>query len=344
MSRFSFRGRFRSRYKEFEKSETQPPVAQVGTLPAESHLFDIAEAHFDSLEFGTARIFCWPSPEGVDTGRRWGRYRSVDAVILPFRTKASLSEDNATLNTYELELFLCSGEPESSASLSFSMPCPVGRSGEPCNVHSEICLVELPAPESMVGLPTDLPPNDVMLQKPWKLRSEVGCSCGNSHRAAKWIWDAKGHDPIALHGSLALKHAGRPFLIACRVNGQALVQHPNRRLSSILKFGNGKNQLKWFRVEPKTSNADLSIGIEQLQDEMRRLNTRPTTNPSSDAGPRMDNLQGHTFGTTIVNGHATVYQGSVSIGNNLDRRLPITGGQQYNPAVPTLELPQVMEG
>lgn len=342
MPRLSFRGRFRARYGEFEKSEIQVPRTQVRTLAAESHLFDIAEAHFDCAQYGTARVFCWPSPEGSDMGRRWGRYRAVDAVIVPFRTKASLSKDNARLDTFELELFLCSSEAEIPAFLSFSRPCPIGWSGHLCDIHSEIRLVELPAPESMVGFPPDLHQQDTMLQKPWKLRSEVGCSCGNSERAAKWTWDAKGHDPIALYGGLALQHTGRPFLVACRVNGQALVQSPNGRLSSILKFGGEKNDLKWWRLEPKASNDDLSISIGQLQEDMRRLNSKPTTKPSSTPDAGMDNSQSHNFATTTIGGNATAILGNLTIGSDSIHRVFNVGGQQYNPIAAALGLPPPM--
>lgn len=336
MPRFSFRGRFRSRYGEFERSDSQAAVIQARTLAAESHLFDIAEAHCDFVKYGTARITCWPSPEGANEGRRWGRYKSVDAVIMPFRTKASLSDDSARLSTYELELFLRSSEPESCGSLSFSKPCPLGRSGEPCNIHSEVCLVELPAPESMTGHPTD----DNMLQKPWKFRSEVGCSCGNSERAAKWIWDANGHDPITLHGGLALQHQGGPFFIACRVRGQALIQDANFRLRSILKFGNEPSELKWWKVEPKASYEDLTTSVAKLEDEIRGLNTKCSTNKSSSTEARMDNSQSHQFAPTTIGGHATAILGNLSIGSDSFHRLFNTGDQQYNPEPATLRLPQ----
>lgn len=341
MPRFSFRGRFRARYSEFENNEIRAPIGQTRTLDAESHLFDIAEAHFDCEEYGTAKIFCWPSPEGI-TGRRWGRYRSVDAVILPFRTKASLSEDNTRLDTFELELFLCSSKPESPGALDFSKPCSNGWYGKHCNIHSEIQLVELPAPESMVGCPPGMPPNDNMLQKPWRFRSEVGCSCVNSPRAARWTWDAKGHDPIALYGGLALQHTGQPFLIACRVRGQAFVLRSTGRPGSILKFGGEKSVLKWWRVVPKFPGEDLSVGIEQLEVEMRRLNSRSTVGSSSCSGTKTDNASGHNFATTTIGGHATAILGNLTIGSESIHRIFSTGDQQYNPVSSTLGLPQAI--
>lgn len=342
MPRFSFRSRFRANDDVFERREIRGPIAQTRTLADESHLFDIAEAHFDSAKYGTARISCWLSPEGVKPGRRWGKYKSADAVIVPFRTKASLSEDNARLNTFELELLLCSSEPESHSSISFSEPCPMGWSGNPCKIHSEVRLVDLPAPESMVGASTDLSPDDSMLRQPWKLRSEAGCSCGNSERAAKWIWDAKGHDPIALYGGLALQHTGRPFLVACRVNGQAFVKQSNGRVSSILKFGGEKSELKWWRIEPKMSDEDLSIRIEHLQDEIRRLNLKSTTSPSAGPGAGTDNSQSHSFATTTIGGNATAILGNLTIGSDSVHRVFNVGDQQYNPIAATLGLPRPM--
>lgn len=239
-----FRGRFRPRFED-DGNAFEATTSEARTLPTDNPLNDIADANLSNQNLGTVRVKCWPSIESDDPGRRWGKHGTLNAVVMPLRTKAYLSTALIKLTTYEIELFLCTSEPEDSRLFSFSNPCHLGLHNQSCVVHSNVSLVELPAPEDMVGGSPDRNREDA--SKLWRFRSEVGCSCGNSERAAKWVWTANGHDPIALYSGVAIKHSGDPFRIACRIRGSASIQGSRLHLFSILKFDNEKRNLSTLR-------------------------------------------------------------------------------------------------
>lgn len=347
-----FRGRFRRRYTEISHAESEATTLDIPTLGSSTPLVDIADKHFSDARFGTIRVKCWPRAEIEDPGRRWGKYGSMDVVIMPFRTVAYLSANSARLTTYEVELFFCNFEIATSRTLSFSQPCCLGQYGRPCGGHSNLNLVELPAPKEMEGGLRDSPRDIATGQKSWKLRSEVGCSCGNSDKAAKWVWVANGHDSIALYGALALQHPGCTFRIACRVRGHATIQDSNLRLHSILQFGDETSILKWWKIDPKCSNEDVSASVKQLEQDIRDLNTNPVgRNPLDAKGGvvthsaiEVGQPQSHSYAAPSIGGNANVVLGNVTYMGNPDPRLFPPADQQSNSQISNLPLPQGTAG
>lgn len=301
------RGRYAARYDEFERHE-KPIQTAPSHIPSidQYSLVDVANSQFSNV-----RVGCWPSPEGferADGGRRWGKLGTseITAAIIPFRTKAIGTSSMIRFNNFELELFWYTPDPETAAPTSYPKPC----SQQECEKHSDICLLDFPVPRNVTRFPKPLFTTK-STQKSWTFRSEDMSSCDGQARAAKWIWEANGHDPVDLYGGVVLRHSGSPFILTCRVRGKASIEIPNSSLRLRVQFSNEQYNPKWWKMMPRDSEEDLAPHVQKLEFLMRRLNLQSFEDSNEPFVSGGHGLQGNSYGNPNVN-DGNVIMGNVS--------------------------------
>lgn len=217
------RSRYSSVYAEFDRDQRTQVSPLPGVLDSQSYLRDIANG-----DCGNVKVSCWPSPEGVEVGRKWGKWRTTDIVIMPFRLRAGLLSPSIRLDHFETEVFVCEPDRQGHGPLSFPPTC---RDQQGCS-HSGIWLVQIPAPAYLSSHGNASP------SALWTFKSEGISDCDGWSRAARWSFCPNGHEPRVLYGSLALKHLNKPFIMACKVRGAASIEIPASKLRLRFKFGN----------------------------------------------------------------------------------------------------------
>lgn len=277
-----------------------PP--ESGFLDRESYFVDIAGG-----DFGNIRITCWLQSENVTPGRRWGKLGSSHAAILPFSTTAQLLARNVRLKTFEIEMFLSEAGLQGSGPESFPVRCP----GPECQAHSELCLIQPPAPSEVIRRYTGSASSNARTFKPWNFRSESIRDCDRHSRAAKWTWEAHNHEPVPLHGAIALRHQDSPFLVACRTRGELYVLL-RRRARLRLDFNNESKPPEWWQLSPEPSHADLSGSLSRLDIETQRLNQNRLSSASAPSSREQAGTQGSNYGHVNIAGYANVIVGSGS--------------------------------
>lgn len=317
------RGRYAGRYADFAGREPALPRTQSEAVSVDGYsLLDIANAQFRNV-----RVSCWPSPEGaerMDGWRRWGKLGATDvtAAIIPFRTKAVGVSPAVRLNNFELEVFLCAPENQTAGPVTFPDPC---CREQQCATHSDVWLLELPAPRDVHRPAVPMLQGDDAEPKPWRFRSEVVSSCDGRARAAQWIWDANGHEPVDLHGGLILRHSGDPFILACRARGKASIEIPDSRLRVRIQFSNEQYEPKCFKITPQESGEDLMPDVRQFESVMQKLNTGLSAYANTLSTSELHRSEGHNFGDP------SVHDGNVIMGN-------VLGNVFYGPYAPRTEL------
>lgn len=299
--------RYTYRYNEFQQAREPIPLSRAGVVGTDSHLVNIANG-----QCGDVKVSCWPTREGVEGGRSWGKLDATTSIgIVPFRARAGTTSSTVKVGNFELELFFCEPDQQGLGPTSFP-DC----HQEQCCGHAAIALVDLPAPTYVAGRAPSVGSNDTITDKPWEFRSEGIESCDGSYRAAKWKWDANGNEPVVSHGGVALQHKERPFVVACRVRGKAFVEVLHQRVPIRIRyqFSNEETPPKWWTMIPQQSNRDLSESMAQLDTMMQSLNTKPHAKFSPPTIPGATVSQGHSFGHAMISGSAPVIMGDVHFG------------------------------
>lgn len=325
------RSRYAYRYDDFHQNQEPIPVSQAGIIEADSYLLNIANG-----QCGDIRVSCWPSPEGDGRGRRWGKLGATDVAIMPFRTRAGTASPTAKVDTFELELFFTEANHQGFGPSRFPEPC----CQEQCRCHAAIHLVNVPAPANLAQTSIATSFSVSSTKKPWTFRSEEVQGCSGLSGAAKWTWDANGHEPLILHGGVAFKHVGEPLVVTCRVRGRAFTEIPNQRLRIRYQFSNEQDTPKWWVLVPRASNDDLAQSVDQLEAMIQNLNREPSGSDTpltsagigsqASAGP----ASGHNFGSATISGPAHVVMGDIHFGYNASPNLFQRGAgwQQFNPS------------
>lgn len=306
------RSRYAYRYDEFEQNQVPISVSQPEFLAADSHFLNIANG-----QCGSVTVSCWPTREGLEGGRTWGKLGPTDAAILPFRTRAETTCSVAKLETFELELFFGELDPQGFGPSSFPDICHIQQS----HLHAAIRLVDLPAPVYVTQSPATDSPQDTAADHPWTFRSKEIQNCDGLARAARWTWDANGHESVILHGGVAFEHVKKPFVVACRVRGKAFTELPTKACKSVrirYRFSNEGSAPKWWTMIPQSSSEDLTHRVQQLEATMQILNTKPHGASSACTSPEMNSSQSHSFGGTTISGSAQVVMGNVYHGTSPD--------------------------
>lgn len=295
------RGRYAPRYGELKRPKKPVAGPETSVLDNESYLVDIANGNL-----GNICVSCWLTSEDIPGGRRWGKLGPTDVAIMPFRTRAQLITPNVRLSTFDIEIFL----RETDTTDSWPTPCP-----DICHRHqrqppSKVCLVDLPAPTDVAHEQIATGPSNAQSPKPWRFRSEVIQDCDGQTRAAKWTWDANGYKPMVLHGGLALRHQGAPFVVACRARGKGFVSL-RKHLRLRLDFSNDRLQPKWWTLVPQNSSNDLSDVISGLDMEMQSLNLNPSRSIPIGAQHVRGGAHGSNYELGTIGGQANVIAGNV---------------------------------
>lgn len=248
------RGRYASRYSEFDNAILSAHVP--GTIGSRTPLTDLALANF-----GQAQVCCWTRPKD----RRWGTHglEKEEAAVMHFGMGVQGPED-CKVRAFELDLMLSSV----GGQLGSSDDTPMDLEGE----QNQVCLIELPAPSMFEGASpaTHNAPRETC--RSWRFCSNpIADQNSGQHSIARWLWEA--YDEVhqvqgrVLYGGIALQHLGCPFLVSCHVKGK--ISKPN---GIRLKFSNDHHQPRPWRLVPTPSTLDLQDQIDQLQQEIYRLN------------------------------------------------------------------------
>lgn len=301
--------RYTNRYSEFQRARDPIPLNQAGVLEIDSYLVNIANG-----QCGDVKVSCWPTREGVEGGRAWGKLNATSIAIVPFRARAGTTSSTVKVGAFELELFFCEPDWQGLGPAVF----PDCYQQKNC-VHSAIDLVESPAPVCVTGRTTSTGSEDTTIEKPWELRSEAIESCDGKSRAAKWKWVANGHEPVVSYGGVALQHMEEPFVVACRVRGKAFVElfHQSVPIRIRYQFSNEERPPKWWTMIPQQSSEDLSQDVAQLEAVMQNLNTisHEYHSHSLRAFRGTGRSQGHNFGPAMIGGSASVVMGDLHLYN-----------------------------
>lgn len=244
-------GRHRHRHQELNSRHNVD--SQPLTLHQTTAMSDIAIA-----SFGTARISCWTRPED----RKWGIHHQQNAAVMRFRMKAA-GPDDCKLSDFELDLEF-SVLPGDQGIMDAECTTQGGSATVIADNQAEVCLIELPAP-SCVPVP---PTIDC-----WSFRSDsIADEQNGRSRTARWIWETSGEHRMLegriLHGGIALRHPGKPFLVTCHVKGK--VSKPG---GFKLKFSSRHHVPRLWQIVPMCCEEDLQCHINRLEEEMVRLNT-----------------------------------------------------------------------
>ncbi|KAK5074599.1 hypothetical protein LTR24_010070 [Lithohypha guttulata] len=263
----SLLGRYASRYTTSEFDVDARNSCQAGNIGPNSDLVDIACA-----DFGSVRIHCWPGTESSFHGgrRRWGRRRESNAAIVPFRLQAGQSM-RCKVKLVERDLQFAAKQPDvgciglRSAPSSTTVPTCDGK---------EVCLIELPAPDSVSG-----PGQSVTLATPWLFNSEPITSNDGFARTARWTWTANDHKPCILHGAAVVQHPNQPFLVTCKVRGEASIPLANEKVKVKLKLRFDSDELGprlWYfhPQEPESDLLSFEQAIAGLNAEIKEMNMK----------------------------------------------------------------------
>lgn len=201
--------------------------------------------------------------------------------------------------------------------------------------------MDLPAPKHVMQCSPIYDQADTTVSKLWRFRSEEIPNCDGLARGARWTWDANGHDPLVLHGGIALQHLGEPFVVACRVRGKAFVESPDQRFRLHFQFSSEDNIPKWWMVVPQDSSQDLTQSVQRLEAEVHELNTMSDRKSSEVTTAIPSHSQGHGFGSSQIGGSANVIMGNAIFGVGSGQGQPIAN-VQYDPRFAMSSMTQSM--
>jgi len=263
----SLLGRYASRYTTSEFDVDARNSYQAGNIGPNSDLVDIACA-----DFGSVRIHCWPGTESSFHGgrRRWGRRRDSNAAIVPFRLQAGQSM-RCKVKLVELELQFAANQPDFSGIASRSAP---SQTTTPRSEGEEVRLIELPVPHNVSG-----PCQFIDSSTPWLFHSESITGNDGFARTARWTWTANDHKPCILHGAAVVQHPNQPFLVACKVRGEASIPLANEKpkLKLRLRFDSDEFGPRLWYFHPQEPESDLPSfeqAIAGLNAEIKEMNLR----------------------------------------------------------------------
>lgn len=224
-----------------------PPTCgkQDKTLSLGQHHVDIARADFQKVQ-----VRCWPIPENRPDARRrrWGKIDETNAAIMHFEMRASQSL-GYKIKKFELSLLFrpVSENAPTSGPDSSRMSSDEGSPG--------IYLFSNPAPSNTPELFSNSKENP----KPWLFWGESvpGEDDDGHSREGKWTWESKGHDLRLLHAAIVIQHPNEPFLMQCKVKGEAF-----RMLGWKFTFNSEGEVTNWWRIEPRAAECESS-GFKQ---------------------------------------------------------------------------------
>lgn len=303
-----------SRYPQ-QKGEYKQ-LKKVDIIGLDSEFVDIA-----CLDTGEVWVNCWPGPEigcdGSQSGaagmkyRRWGRFGSKHAAVMPFRMCAG-QDEACKIRSFEIELIL-DGSPRGSSTPQDT----TAQDHEPS--AASVYLLDIPQPQRLVGRCGAR--NSGSSSTPWKLCSRsVTDQISGKARTAKWTWTSNNNEPLMLHGAMVVGHPGERFFVACSVQGQAY------RGRTPFRFSNKTHTNKLWYLDPKIAEEDLRSCIEGLEAQivemnMGTMNLGPSVDSSSGVLSNEENASmatlnlvgGRSYGSSRFSGTSWVHQGDTII-------------------------------
>lgn len=240
-------GRYRSRYGELRTIDTNDTDSATAC-------------------FGKAMVSCWT----CEKDRQWGTFgrHHQRAAVLHFQMQALPGSDDCTISHFELDLSFSSV----TEGRGISVPTRYrGGSFGQHNYQAEICLIGPPAP-ICVSPNTTLSTQQTCYWKFWSRRVSDGVT-GQAF-AARWTWEANDSRELEgriLHGGVAVRHPGSPFLVTCHVKGR--VAKPN---GIKLKFSDRHHEPRPWKLCPDICDQDLQDHIDKLDANIQQLN-KPRT-------------------------------------------------------------------
>lgn len=217
--------------------------------------------------FGNARVSCWTCEED----RQWGifgRYHQR-AAVMHFQMQALPGSNDCKISDFELDLSF------SPVTEGRGIPAPTqhqtsssGQHGD----HAEICLIGAPAPRSL-SHNASLGTQQTCCWKFWS--SRVSDNVTGRAFAARWMWEAKDGRELEgriLHGGVAVRHPGSPFLVTCHVRGRVAKSNGIK-----IKFRDDHHEPHSWELRPDVCDQDLHDHIDNLDANIQRLNKPRTT-------------------------------------------------------------------
>lgn len=244
-------GRYRSRYGE---------LRTIGTNDT-----DLATARF-----GAATVSCWT----CEKDRQWGTFgrHSQNAAVMHFQMQALPGTDDCQLSHFELDLSFSS--VMEGRCIPALTRCEGGAGGQH-DGQAEVCLIGPPAPKCF----SHDAPLGTHQNSCWKFwSSRISDDATGQPLAARWMWEAKDNQELKgriLHGGVAIRHPGSPFLVTCHVRGR--VTKPN---GIKLKFSDKHHVPRPWTVRPDVCDQDLQDHIDKLDANIQRLNKPEMTRKS----------------------------------------------------------------
>lgn len=205
----------------------------------------------------------------------------------------ALGPDDCRLSSFELDLDF-PGVTEKIVNSGDTVQDPASAKGNDCT--ADVCLIDFPAPSCVEGttlaqarettsnvgslVNNASPENETgnrghpvpRRRKAWKLHSSLISDRDSGRpRMARRTWEAYydiRHVPGRIfHGGIAITHPEQPFEVTCHVRGK--VSKPG---GFRLKFSSQHHNPRIWRVSPQVSGEDLQHYINQLEEDMIRLN------------------------------------------------------------------------
>lgn len=150
----------------------------------------------------------------------------------------------------------------------------LSRTTAPACDRKEVRLIELPAPHSV-----SCAGQSVASATPWLFYSEPITDNDGFAHTARWTWTANDHNPCILHGAAVVQHPSQPFLVACKVRGEASIPLANGKLKLKRRLRFDSDELGprlWYfhPLEPESDLLSFEQAITGLNAETKEMNLR----------------------------------------------------------------------